>query len=235
MAPNLPLQLSLQSRHVGHVAVVRCRGRIVAGEELQSLRRELEKLTQKTKNIILHLEEVSYLDSAGLGGVVRHLGVLRAAHGDLKLCQVSPFVLKVLQVTNLHSVFDTHNSEGEAVEAFSERPRSLNEAFGTAKTKVLCVDASSDVLAYLSALLNRSGYEVISTRMVSDAVTLLKASRPGIVVLGPGIHADERVLEMLRRVDSEVQLLLLPAGFSTAEASQAGLDLVERIRTLHKP
>jgi anti-anti-sigma factor len=231
----LPLQLDLVSQHFGNVAVVRCRGRIVAGDEIRSLQRELEKITQETKNIVLHLEEVSYLDSAGLGGIVRCLGMLRAARGDLKLCQVSPFVLKVLQTTNLHNVFEAHASEREAMKAFSTHAPSPAKEIHATRIKVLCVDSSSDVLAYLDALLQRSGYEIFTTRILSDAVTLLKATRPDIVILGPAIHTDKRAVEVLRGGDSKAQLLLLPSNFSTAEASQAGLDLVERVRSLHKP
>jgi anti-anti-sigma factor len=230
----LPLQLDLVSQHVGNVAVVRCRGRIVGGEEIRSLQRELERLTQETKNIVLHLEEVSYLDSAGLGGMVRCLGMLRAARGDLKLCQVSPFVLKVLQATNLHKVFEAHGSEKEAMKAFSAKAPSSATEPQASGAKILCVDTSSDLLAYLSALLHRSGFEIFTTRILSDAVTLLKATRPDVVILGPAIHTDQRAIEVLQRTDPKVQLLFLPTDFSAAEASQAGLELVERVRSLQK-
>ena len=230
----MPLQLELTSQHIGNVAVVRCRGRIIAGEEIRSLQRELEKITLETKNVVLHLEEVSYLDSAGLGGIVRCLGMLRAARGDLKLCQVSPFVLNVLQSTHLHTVFEAHASEKEAMKAFSAKAPSPEIEPQAARTKVLCVDPSSDVLAYLSALLQGSGFEIFTTRILSDAVTLMRATRPDIVIVGPAMHADQRALDMLKSVDSKVRLLPLPPDFSTAEASQAGLDLVERLRSLQK-
>jgi len=96
------------------------------------------------------------------------------------------------------------------------------------------VDTSSDLLAYLSALLHRSGFEVFTTRILSDAVTLLKATRPDIVILGPAIQADTRAMEALQRTDAKVQFLFLPPDFSTADASQAGLELVERVRSLGK-
>ena len=230
----MPLHLELQSQYIGNVAVLRCRGRIVAGDEIRFLQSELEKLTQETKNIVLHLEGVSYLDSSGLGSIVRCLGMLRAARGDLKLCHVSPFVVKVLQATNLQTVFDAHETEREAMRAFSAKSPSPAKESPASGAKVLCVDASSDLLAYLSALLHRSGFETFTTRILSDAVTLLKATRPDIVILGPAIHADARAMEMFRQVDSKVQLVGLPADFSTSEASQAGLELVERLQALPK-
>lgn len=230
----MPLHLDLESQHIGNVAVVRCRGRIVAGEEIRFLQDELEKLTQETKNIVLHLEGVSYLDSSGLGSIVRCLGKLRAAHGDLKLCHVSPVIVKVLQATNLHGVFDAHETEREAMKAFSARAPAAAREPSAPGAKVLCVDASSDLLAYLSALLQRAGYEIFTTRILSDAVTLLKATRPDVVILGPAIHADARAMQMLRQADSQVLVLPLPADFSTSEASQAGRELVERVRSLSK-
>ena len=121
------MQLTLQSHNVGEVVVVRCRGRIVSGDEVRFLQLELDKLTELTKNVVLQLAEVSYLDSGGLGALVRIFGVLRAAGGDLKLCQLSPFVDQVLQATNLLNVFHPYASEKEAIEAFSARPQSPDE------------------------------------------------------------------------------------------------------------
>jgi anti-anti-sigma factor len=99
------MQLTLQSQILGDVVAVRCRGRIVSGEESRLLQREIESLAQETKNVVLQLSEVNYIDSGGLGALVRLRGVLRAAKGDLKLCGLSPFVSQVLQATNLLSVF----------------------------------------------------------------------------------------------------------------------------------
>src|ERR1700693_5170238 len=113
------MQLTLQNQKIGDVAAIRCRGRVVAGPEISSLQLEIETLTRMTKKVVLHLEEVGFIDSAGLGALVRLFGVLRANGGDLKLCQLSPFLLQVLQVTNLLGIFPTYASESEAVQAFS--------------------------------------------------------------------------------------------------------------------
>ena len=95
------MELNLYSQKIGDIVVIRCQGRIVVGAEISTLQLELEKLTQLTKKVVLQLGEVSFIDSVGLGALVRQFGVLQAKGGDLKLCQVSPFLLKVLQVTNL--------------------------------------------------------------------------------------------------------------------------------------
>jgi len=116
------MQLTLQSEKTGDMVVVRCSGRIVRGEEAQFLQREMEKLTERTNKIVLQLAEVNYVDSGGLGVLVRLRGVLREAKGELKVCQLQPFVREVLRVTNMLIVFHPYASEKDAIDAFSVQP-----------------------------------------------------------------------------------------------------------------
>jgi len=229
---NAAMQLTLQSENVGNVVVVRCKGRIVSGDEVRFLQLELDKLTGLTKNVVLQLADVTYVDSGGLGALVRIFGVLRADGGDLKLCQLSPFVVQVLQATNLLGVFHPYASEKEAVEAFSARPPSPEKIPHASTTRVVCLDTSLDLLAYLKILLQRSGYEVFTTRYPSDAVALAVGTKPRVVVCGPGMSANESVIEKFRESAPNAQLLHLPHDFSTSEADQAGSDLVNRLRSL---
>jgi anti-sigma B factor antagonist len=213
---------------------MRCQGRIVFGDETRSLQTEVEAATKFAKRLVLHLSEVNYIDSAGLGALIRLFGVLRAAGGDLKLCEPSPFLLQVLQASNLISVLQTFGSENEAIAAFRHSPLPPEE-LGSAKTRILCIDTSSDLLAYVNALLKRSGYEVLTTRHPSDAMTLMGAVRPRMLICGPGVAAlpaRDAVVERFRQSGPNVHVLHLPAGFSTAEAGQAGADLVTRVRSL---
>jgi anti-sigma B factor antagonist len=137
--------------------VIRCRGRMVSGAEVGSLQSELQKLTEFRKRVVLQLAEADYIDSAGLGALVRLFGVLRAAGGDLKLCQLSSFVLQVLRVSNLLSIFRTYASEKEAIEAFSERARYPKEACRPSRTGIVCIDTSSDLLAYVNVQIAKFG------------------------------------------------------------------------------
>jgi anti-anti-sigma factor len=229
------MELTLQSHVAGDAVVMRCRGRIVFGDEIRSLQAEVEKATKFIKRVVLHLSDVNYIDSAGLGALIRLFGVLRAAGGDLKLCQPSPFLLQVLQASNLISVLRTYDSESEAIAAFSEGARPAEDLSGASKTRILCIDTSSDLLAYVNALLKRSGYEVFTTRHTSDAMTLMGAARPRMLICGPGLSAlpaREAVVEKFRQSGPNVHILHLPPDFSTAEAGQAGADLVTRVRSL---
>ena len=226
------MQLNLQNLKIGDVVVIRCQGRIVAGAEISSLQLELETLTRVTKDVVLQLEEISFIDSAGLGALVRLFGVLRANGGDLKLCQLSPFLLQVLQVTNLLRIFPIYASESEAIQAFSKGPQFREEIFAEARTRIVCSDTSHDLLAYLSALLKRAGYEVFTTRNPSDAMMFVRVTRPRVLICGAGMQTNEFAMKGFREIDPKVQLLLLSSDFSTAEAGQAGIDLVNRVRLL---
>lgn len=229
------MQLTLQSKKAGDVVVIRCCGRIVSGEESRLLQREVEVLIRETKNVVLQLGEVNYVDSGGLGALVRLRGVLQGAKGDLKLCQLSPFVTQVLQATNLLSVFHCYASEKDAIEAFSTRRQFPKETFDASSNRIVCLDSSLDLLAYLKALLKRSGYQVFSTQYPSDAVTLAMGAQTSIVICGPGMRTNEASIAKFRQSAPKVQILHLPPDFSTSEADRAGPELVNRVRSLLAP
>src|SRR5260370_34681464 len=152
---NASMNLVCQSQRIGDVVLIRCDGRHVIGEESQSLQVEIEKFQLETKKFVLQLAQVTYVDSVGLGAMVRFLGRLRAARGDLKLCQLSPFLQKVFAATNLKDVFQTFSTEREALAAFSHRPQTPHPSSASSCPRIICVDSSSGLLAYLSALLKR--------------------------------------------------------------------------------
>jgi hypothetical protein len=157
---------------------------------------------------------------------------VRADGGDLKLCQLSPFVLQVLHATNLFGVFHTYASEREAIEAFSGGLAPVEKTSQASRAKIVCIESSRDLLAHLNALLRQAGYEVFTTRYPSDAMILVGATRPGVVIYGHGMPSSDSAIEKIRHSVPNVQVLLLPSDFSTAEASQACTELVDRVRSV---
>jgi anti-anti-sigma factor len=229
------VRLNLQTQLVNDVAVIRCRGRIVLGAEADLLQSELDERTQLRKKVLLNLAETDYLDSFGLGLLVRALRVLKANGGELKLCEPHPSVLNVLRITNLLTVFATYATEREAIEAFSGGRRSDQTPAESSGSKILCVDTSPDVLAYLSALLKRAGYEVFTSQYLGEAQTLVNVIKPNVVVCGAGISGlatGAEALERFRESVPGIRIVNLPADFSIAEAGQAGVDLMNRLQSL---
>ena len=177
------MRLSFDTREVGRVTIVRCSGRIVAGGESEALRAHIAWLLRDRRAIVLHLGEVVFVDSSGLGTMVRALTSSRQAHGDLKLCNVPEYLSKVLVTTHLATVFDTHESEEKAVAAFY-RPEVRAEKPVLTGRSVLCLDSNADVLAYVRELL-RPGYDVQTSTRVGDALLLMRVTHFDLLLVGP--------------------------------------------------
>ena len=224
------MPLSLNTRAVGDVTIVRCSGRIVTGET-EALHNHFRELLIESSDIVLHLGEVGFIDSSGLGMLVRLLSSTRSARGDLKLCQLPEGVRHVLEITNIINLFDTHESEEEAVLAFYRRkPAPARPA--PAGLTVLCIDQSADVLAYLREVLGGAGYHVLTNNNLRDSLILLRATRPSLTILGPNLKAAPGTEQAFRAASVACPVLELGDDFSTLEASQAASDLLDKIRAL---
>jgi anti-sigma B factor antagonist len=113
------MQLKLNRRTVDKILVIGCNGRIVFGDESSLLREEVRTaIRDGAKRIVLNLGDVSYIDSGGLGTLVALHTTAHNAGGTIKLANLTPRVGDLLQVTKLLTVFEVHNSEYEALEAF---------------------------------------------------------------------------------------------------------------------
>jgi len=115
------MQLKLTKRTVDGILAIGCSGRIVFGEESSLLREEVKKaIADGYKRIVLNLGEVNYIDSGGLGTLVALHTTAHNAGATIKLANLTKRVGDLLQVTKLLTVFEVHNSEYEALEAFRQ-------------------------------------------------------------------------------------------------------------------
>ena len=106
-------------REVGHVAVMDLSGKITIGEGDIVLREKVNELLEGgKKNILLNLEKVSYMDSAGIGELVACYKRAKEKDGTVKLLNPSGKVYDLLQLTKLEEVFETYKDESEAVGSF---------------------------------------------------------------------------------------------------------------------
>ncbi len=220
------MRLSLDTREVGYVTIVRCNGRIVAGSECESLREHITWLLRDRRAVVLHLGEVGFIDSCGLGTIVRSLTSLRQAHGDLKLCNLPENVSKVLEMSHLAQLFDAHESEEKAVAAFygpgTRVAKPVRKGPG-----ILCVDRNADVLAYLRALLLGAGYDVQTTTHPGDALMLTRVTHFDLLVLGPDLLPAAR--QGLQAATGAVPVIELGGAFSTLDAGEAASGLLQEI------
>ena len=227
------MSLSLQSRRVGDIIIVKCSGEIVGTAEAASLQEHVADLLPDDPNIVLDLGEVGFIDSSGLGFLVRILSRTHAARGDLKLCTVPPRIKEILRITRLKTIFATYESEAEAIAAFYQRAKSA-DAMDRFDTDILCVEKSPDVLAYISQVLRQAGYGVLTSGNLPDALMLLKASRPRALVIGADLRTlrDTWSADTFNELASTLPVVQLPRDFPRSDAGEAGRRLLDEVRAL---
>jgi anti-sigma B factor antagonist len=219
MCDTVPI--ALDSRRVGGITVIKCSGRIVDGPESVVLQQHVGELLPDEPFIILDLSEIDFIDSSGLGLLVRLLSRAHAARGDIKLCALPARIIEILKITRLRTIFDVHDSEADAVAAFYKRGQSVDHSDRLA-TDILCVASSADVLAYVCEVLRQAGYGVMTSDNVPDALVLLRATQPRLVVAGAEFNAIAGMLPMVE----------LPDDFSHRDAGDAGRRLLDRVATV---
>jgi anti-sigma B factor antagonist len=113
--------LKMTSREVNGISVVDLEGRIVLGEESNAMRERVKALlAQGQRKIVLNMENVTYIDSAGLGTLVASFHSARAQGATLKLANLGAKFREVLQVTKLLTVFEVFDNEALAVSSFGK-------------------------------------------------------------------------------------------------------------------
>jgi anti-sigma B factor antagonist len=112
--------MQIDQRAVGDVMVLDLKGRVTMGEGDELLKDKVNSLfNQGQKKIVLNLAEVPYIDSAGLGEIVRTYTTVSRQGGSLKLLNLTKRITDLLSITKLLTVFETFDSENEAVRSFS--------------------------------------------------------------------------------------------------------------------
>jgi len=112
------MTLKADTRVENGVTIVTCNGRITFGDEAMALRDSLKKILATSRQVILNLSGVTYIDSGGLGTLVGVYSSARAAGADIKLTGLGQRLRDVLQITKLVTVFEVYETEQQAIDAF---------------------------------------------------------------------------------------------------------------------
>jgi anti-sigma B factor antagonist len=111
--------LRTSSRIYGKALILDCNGRIVFGEETALLRKQVKELLEQTPYVVLNLSNVNFIDSSGVGELVRLYSSAKLAQKTIALASLTGRVRDVLQITKLATVFPTYSTAVEAAEALS--------------------------------------------------------------------------------------------------------------------
>ena len=111
--------MEIEERDSGGVMILDLKGKLTIGEGDELLKDKVNSLIQQGyQKLLLNLEGVPYVDSAGLGEIVRTYTTVSRQGGKLKLLNLTKRIEDLLAITKLLTVFETFESEQEAVKSF---------------------------------------------------------------------------------------------------------------------
>lgn len=112
--------MKLSTRTAGAVTIIDIEGKILLGEGDVEIKKTVDDfLGSGRRNIILNLAKVPYIDSAGLGEMIRCFTAVRKAGGELKLLSPNQRLKDLFTITKLLNVFDLYNEESAALQSFT--------------------------------------------------------------------------------------------------------------------
>jgi anti-anti-sigma factor len=222
------MPLTLQSRFVGNVYVIRCAGRIVLGPEVTELESVLNTAAFEFSRFVLTVADIDRLDSIGIGLLVRFAERLRRRGGDIRLAAPPPFLTKLLELTKLSKALQAFATEEEAILSFLlQRPADATQR--SAGPRVLVIDESADLCVFVRTVLRQYGFDVQSSCLVRDARILLQVDDVDYILVGPGIvqGAGQTILRSLTPLAPKAVPLQLEDDFKIRDAHEATQALLQ--------
>ena len=113
------MSLQMITRTFAGVLIVECSGRLVLGEESASLRHLVRDHLTESKQVVLDLGKVTYIDSSGLGVLVGLYTTAKRLGGAIKLANLYPGLEDILQITKVFTVFEVFDRAEDAAAAFN--------------------------------------------------------------------------------------------------------------------
>jgi stage II sporulation protein AA (anti-sigma F factor antagonist) len=113
------VSLEIVQRETNGIYFLTLTGRLVLGEESLGVRSTIENLLSAgASRIVINLEHVNYVDSAGLGALIEVHRKTKEKGGRLLLCHLGPSLKRALELARLMPIFETSPTEAAAVASF---------------------------------------------------------------------------------------------------------------------
>src|SRR5919106_1906669 len=111
--------MEITERIVGDITILDLKGRFVE-ERGDDFRDTMNRLVKGgVRKVLLNFDEITYVDSAGLGMIVSKYITLNKRDGHLKLCKLHQRSFRVLDITRLLTIIESFESESDAIASFS--------------------------------------------------------------------------------------------------------------------
>ena len=112
------MNFSATIRQVGQVSVVEVSGKLTSLESGALSNSIAQLLKDGHKQILLNLKRLTYLDSSGIGDLVRtYMSVIKRG-GEMKVVGLTDKVEEILKITQLYQVFQEFQDERSALQSF---------------------------------------------------------------------------------------------------------------------
>src|ERR1700745_1529490 len=106
------MPLEITQREMNGIYLLGLKGRLVLGEESSGLLTVIDNLLASgATRIVVNLEHVNYVDSAGLGALIEMHRKTKAKGGSLKLCNLGPNLRQALEIAGPRHIYETCPSE----------------------------------------------------------------------------------------------------------------------------
>jgi len=114
--------MKITMRKIEDVTVMELDGRLVLGDDTEQFRTRIRELIDSgAKKILLNLGSVQYVDSSGVGELVRAYASASSQGGQLKLVNLTRRIHDLLSVTKLLTVFESYENEMRAMDSFRKQ------------------------------------------------------------------------------------------------------------------
>jgi anti-sigma B factor antagonist len=111
--------MELLLERAGDVTVAVLRAEYLDGNSSREFKEKLAAVLHDTNRVVLDLQHVQFLDSAGCGAILSALKRLRESGGDLKICCVTGPVRALFDLVRMHRIVGIYKTRDEAVAAFA--------------------------------------------------------------------------------------------------------------------
>ena len=114
------MSMKFKTRQVDGITILDLSGRITLGEGSVTLRDAVrDSIGKGSKQILLNLKDIDYIDSSGLGELVSAYTSVKNQGGEMKLLHLTSKVHDLLQITKLYTIFDIKDDEASAIASFT--------------------------------------------------------------------------------------------------------------------
>jgi len=116
---RMRMDLKIGTRNEGSVVVLDLNGSLTLGESEDAFREKVMKLLKEKKtSILVNFEKVEFVDSSGVGAMIKCLTSVTQAGGKIKGLKPSPMVQKILKITGVYKLFEFFDDETRAIGSF---------------------------------------------------------------------------------------------------------------------